>query len=118
LSTHPSLHPRCNQLVVHVGRRVYTILRKFGKLHLKALLDRLEHGLIFWAAHEGDTETLGTETTSTTDTMEVGVSLVRHVVVDSDVDALNIDTTTKDIRGDANSGLELLELLVALDAVN
>jgi len=47
--------------------------------------------------------------------MKVRVSLVGHVVVDSDVDTLNIDTTTEDVGGDADTGLELLELLVALD---
>jgi hypothetical protein len=47
--------------------------------------------------------------------MEVRVCLVGHIVVDGDVDSLDINTTTKDIGGDADTGLELLELLVALD---
>jgi hypothetical protein len=49
--------------------------------------------------------------------VKVGIGLVGHVVVDSDVDALDVDTTTEDIGGDADTSLELLELLVALDTV-
>jgi hypothetical protein len=49
--------------------------------------------------------------------MKVGVGLVRHVVVDGDVDALNIDTTSKDVGGDTDTSLELLELFVALDTI-
>ena len=49
--------------------------------------------------------------------MEVSVSLVGHIVVDSDVDTLDIDTTTEDISRDTDTGLELLELLVALDTI-
>lgn len=49
--------------------------------------------------------------------MEVRVGFVGHVVVDGHVDALDIDTTTEDVSGDTNTGLELLELLVTLDTV-
>lgn len=47
--------------------------------------------------------------------MQVRIGLVGHVVVDGDVDALDVDTTAKDVGGDTDSRLELLELLVALD---
>ena len=49
--------------------------------------------------------------------MKVGVGLVGHVVVDGDVDTLDIDTTTEDVSGDTDTGLELLKLLVALDTI-
>jgi hypothetical protein len=111
-------HRRHKHLVVHVGCRVDTILGELGKLNLEALFDRFENGLVIWATDERDTETLGSETTGTTDTVEVGVGLVGHVVIDRDVNALDVDTTTKDVGGDTDAGLELLELLVALDTVN
>jgi hypothetical protein len=50
--------------------------------------------------------------------VEVRVGLVGHVVVDSDVDALDVDTATEDVSGDTDTGLKLLELLVALDTVD
>ena len=105
-------------LVIHVGARVNTLLGELRKGDLETLLNRLQNGLVFRAADEGDTETLGSETTGTTDTVEVRISLVRHVVVDGDVDTLNIDTTTKDISGHTDTSLEVLELLVALDTVS
>jgi hypothetical protein len=67
--------------------------------------------------NEGDRQTLGTETTSTTDTVKVGVSITWKIVVDSQVNALNIDTTTKDVGSNANTLVELLELLVSLDTM-
>lgn len=104
-------------LVVHVGAGVDALLGELRKGDLEALLDRLEDSLVIRAADEGDTETLGTETTSTTDTVEVRVGLVGHVVVDSDVNTLDIDTTTKDVSRHTDTGLEVLELLVTLNTV-
>lgn len=47
--------------------------------------------------------------------MEVRVSIIRHVVVDGKVYALDIDTTAKDVGGNADTLVELLEFLVAFD---
>ena len=105
-------------LVVHVGAGVDTLLRELGKRNLEALLDRLENDLIIGAANEGDTETLGSETASTTDAVKVRIGLVGHVVVDGDVDTLNINTTTKNVSGHTDTSLEVLELLVAFDTVS
>jgi hypothetical protein len=87
------------------------------KFHLEPLLDRLQDRLVFRAAHKRDAETLGAESTCTTDTMEVGIRLVWHVVVDGHVDALDVNATTENVSGDADARLELFELLVTLDAV-
>tara|TARA_R110002033_G_scaffold142132_1_gene180549 strand:- start:279 stop:434 length:156 start_codon:yes stop_codon:yes gene_type:complete len=49
--------------------------------------------------------------------MEVGIRIGRKIVVDCQVDTFDIDTTSKNIRGNANTLLEVLESLVALDSV-
>jgi hypothetical protein len=49
--------------------------------------------------------------------MKVGVSITWQIIVDGQVDTLDINTTTEDIGGDADTLVELLELLVALDTV-
>jgi hypothetical protein len=85
------------------------------KSNLESLLDLLEDLLVILVADEGDRKTLGTETTSTTDTVQVGVSISGKIVVDSQVDTLDIDTTTEDVGGDTDTLVELLELLVAFD---
>jgi hypothetical protein len=109
--------PQETGLVVHVSAGIDTLLREFGKRDLKALLNRLKDSLVFGAADEGDTETLGTEATGTTDTVEVRIGFVRHVVVDGNVDTLDIDTTTENVSGHTDTSLEVLEFLVALDTI-
>lgn len=45
--------------------------------------------------------------------MEVAVGIRRAIVVDDDVDTLNINTTSENIRGDENTLLECFECLVS-----
>lgn len=82
---------------------------------LEALANSLEYLLVLLLADEGNGQTLGTETAGTTDTVQVGIGISRHVVVDGQVDTLDIDTTTEDVGGNADSLVELLELLVPTD---
>lgn len=82
---------------------------------LKALANSLEHRLVLFLADEGDGKTLGTETAGTTNAVQVRIGISRHVVVDGQVDTLNIDTTTEDVSGNADTLVELLELLVPTD---
>ena len=92
-----------------------------GKLRygdLEAGLDSRHHLLVALRGDKGDRKTLGTETTSTADTVQVRVGVGRQVVVDGQVDTLDINTTTEDIGGDTDTLVELLELFVALDAVS
>jgi hypothetical protein len=49
--------------------------------------------------------------------MEVRVRITWKIVVDGQVDTLNIDTTTEDISGNADTLIELLEFLVTLDTI-
>ncbi len=49
--------------------------------------------------------------------MKVGIGIRGKVVVDGQVDTLNINTTSENIGGNADTLLEVLEGLVALDAV-
>jgi len=82
------------------------------KSNFKALLDLLQDLLVLISGDERDGETLGTETAGTTDAVQVGVRISRQVVVDGKVDALNVDTATEDVSGNADALVELLELLV------
>jgi hypothetical protein len=104
------------RLLCHVGTGVDAASRKLRESDLEALLNSFEDFLIFGGANKGDTETFCTKTSCTTDAMQVGVGVLGQVVVNCQVDLLNINTTSKDIGGDANALVELLELLVALDA--
>lgn len=73
--------------------------------------------MISLGAHERNRETLGSEPTCTSNTMEVGISVAREIIVDSQVDTLDVDATTKNVSGNADTLVELLELLIALDTI-
>ena len=45
--------------------------------------------------------------------MEVGVGVLRHVVVEHDVDSLDVHAAAEQVGGDQDSLLEIFELLVA-----
>lgn len=85
------------------------------KSDLEALFNSLEDLLVLLSGNKGDGKTLGTETTSTTDTMEVGIGISGEIVVNGKVDALDIDTTAEDVGGNANTLVKLLEFLVTTD---
>ena len=88
------------------------------KSNFESLLNCLENLLVCFVGNKRDGETLGSETTSTTNTMEVRVSIAWKIVVDGQVNTLNINTTTEDIGCNTDTLVELLELLVALDTVS
>lgn len=85
------------------------------KCDIKSLLDGVQNLLVLLVAYEGDAETLRPKTTGTTNTMEVGISIGRKVVVDGDVNALNVDTASEHIRGYTDTLIEFLELSIAFD---
>lgn len=47
--------------------------------------------------------------------MKVGVSISRQIVINGQIDAFNVDTSSKDVRCDTDTLVELLELFVSLD---
>lgn len=67
------------------------------------LLNLLEHDNII-TGDKVDGNTLTTETTGTTDTMEVVLLLLREVIVDDEGDLLDIDTTGEQVGGDEDTG--------------
>ena len=69
---------------------------------------------VFVRADEGDGEALSAEATGTTNTMQVGVGIHRHVEVKHDVDLLDVDTTAKELGGYEDTVSKLLETLVDL----
>lgn len=104
------------RLRCHVTLDINAFLRILWKGNLELLLDAVQHFLILICADEADGNALGAETSGTTDTVKIAVCICWQVVVDSEVDSLNVNATTEDVGGDTDALLELLELLVTLDA--
>ena len=65
------------------------------------ILDLLDEGSIL-GQHEVDGGTLSTETTSTTDSVDV-VLLLGELVVDNKTDLLNINTSSEEISSDQDT---------------
>lgn len=83
--------------------------------NIEPLFNLLEHSLIVLAADKRDTKALGSKTACTTDSVQIRVGVAGQVVVDSEVDALDINAAAKDVGCNADTSLELLEFLVAFD---
>lgn len=102
-------------------------------LLLESTLNRIDDLVVAGSADEADSNALGPETTGTTDAVQVGVCAlgkrflglcvdilgggIWHVVIDGEVDTLDVDTTTEDVRADADALVVILEGSVALDTV-
>jgi hypothetical protein len=86
-------------------------------LDRKTFLDGREDFLISLAADERDAETFGTKAPSTSDTMQVRVCIGWKIIVDRKIDLLDINTTSKDISGNTDAFVKLLELLVSLNTI-
>ncbi|GAO51261.1 hypothetical protein G7K_5367-t1 [Saitoella complicata NRRL Y-17804] len=74
------------------------------------LLDVTHHTGVL-RGDEVDSNTLPSETTATTDTVNVVLAVGGQVVVDDQRDLLNVDTTGKQVSGDQNTGRTGTELL-------
>lgn len=86
---------------------------QLGDVDFESSLNLRQHLCIFFRRYKRDTESFCTKPTSTSDSVQVCVWFTRNIVVDGDVDALDIDTSSKDIGTDTDSLLECLELFVA-----
>merc|ERR1719310_1329745 len=82
-------------------------------VHLETLLHLLEHPLVILGADKADCKPLGSESACTSDSVQVTVAIVWHIVVDDDVDTLDVDPTPKEVSAHHDALLELFELLVA-----
>ena len=80
-------------------------------------MNLVKDSLVFIRAREGDCETLGSESASTSNSVEVRVSAFGHVVVEDNVDLLNVNASPEDLCGDQNAVLELLESFIDLDSL-
>jgi len=63
-----------------------------------------------------NSETLGSKTAGTPDSVQISVSIVRHVVVDYNIYALHINAATEQIGGNHYPSLEFFELAVFLNS--
>lgn len=104
-------------LSVHVSRWINTFFWELGDLDVESGLDLLQNLFVLLGGDQRDGQTLGTESTGSTDSVQVLVGLVGQVVVDGQIDSFDIDTSTKHIGGNTDTLVELLERFVSLDSL-
>ena len=73
------------------------LVGELGHGNLEPTLNLVEDFLVGLRGDEGNSESLGSEASGTSDTVEVLVRVVGHIVVDDDVDALDIDTASEKV---------------------
>lgn len=78
----------------------------------ESALDIGKNLFIFLGGDERDSLTLGFETTSSTDSVHVIFSNLRHIEIDNEVNSFDINTSTDQISSNQNSVLTFLEFLV------
>lgn len=92
-------------------------LDKVGNVHGHLLdlgaveLLNLTHHTDILSGDEVDSDTLSAESTTTTDSVDVVLSVGREIVVDDQGNLLDIDTTGQEISGDQDTGRAGSELL-------
>ena len=89
------------------------LIRQLSDVDLEPILNLVENLGVTLITHKGDGQPLGAESSSPGNPVEVGVSVLGHVVVEDDVDTLDVHPAAEQVGGHQNSLLEVLELLVS-----
>jgi hypothetical protein len=91
---------------------------QFADFHFKALLDLSQNLFVLVRLHERYRETFGSESASTTNSVQVFVALLGHVEVDYDVDLLDVNAAAEKLSRNEDAILELLEAVVDFKSVS
>tara|TARA_B110001450_G_C17634031_1_gene486425 strand:+ start:181 stop:465 length:285 start_codon:yes stop_codon:yes gene_type:complete len=86
-------------------------LRDRLDLSVELILD-LEQILLIRFSDEVDGQTQMAESSRSTDSMQVSLSVPREIEVDDHIHRKNIDTTSKNICANQASGLSILEVMI------
>lgn len=102
--------------IYKVRKGQLTLINLVGQLSdidLESTLDFCENLFVLRRRNKGDTETFGAKSTGTTNTMKVRISFGRYIIVNGNIDALDINSSSKDVSTNSNSLLKCLELFVS-----
>lgn len=80
-------------------------------------MDLLERFFIFIFSHEGDGQPFGAESPGSSHSVQISVAVFRHVIIDHNVDAFDINASAQDVSGHHDAVLERLKVLVVFDTV-
>ena len=89
------------------------LIGQLGDVDFESFLDVVENFGVGFVANESDGKALGAEAASARHAMEIRVRILRHVVVEDDVDALDVHAATEQVGRHQDTLLEIFELLIA-----
>ncbi|KAH3662352.1 hypothetical protein OGAPHI_005604 [Ogataea philodendri] len=104
-------------LMALLGGWINSLGRELLDLDIESFLDLVQDLLVLFVGHKRHRKSLGTESTCSSDSVQVLVGLARKIVVDGQVDSLDIDTSSKHVGRDTYSLVVLLEQLVSGDSL-
>ena len=102
--------------IVHVSLDINGS-RQLLNLNFKSLLNFFQDFQVLGPTHESNGQSLSSEPSSSSDSVKVGIRILRHVIVEDHIDLLNIDSSSEDVCSHHNPVLELLEVIVSLDSI-
>jgi hypothetical protein len=91
----------------------------FRDFNNESLLDFFQHFGVFgtfFVRNKRDGQSLSSKSTSSTNSMQVGIGVVGHVVIDHDIDTFDIDTSTQQVGGNHDSVFVILEVLISVNS--
>jgi hypothetical protein len=104
-----------NLLVLDVTAH-FDLIRQSTNRNFEPILNLLQDLVVFVVTTETDSQTFGTESTGSSNSVQVGIRVFWHVVVENDVHSLDIDTSSEEIGGDQDSSLEVFEQRVSFES--
>ena len=91
---------------------------KFFNLYHKSLLNLVKSLLLFGLNNKRDSITFSLVSSSSSNSMQVSITPVRHVVVNNKIDSLNINSSCHQVSSNSNSFFTFFELRIAINSVN
>lgn len=96
----------------NVGGNV-DFIRQLRDVDVKPVLHFIQGFCILLIRDKCHCQPLGAEASSSSNPVQVGVRVFRHIIVKNYVDPLNVHPSSKQVCGHKDSLLEVLELLIA-----
>lgn len=88
------------------------VWRKLGDVHFKPLLNIIQNLGIRFIRDKCYGQSFCSKSSSPSNSMEIGVRIFWHVIVEDDVDSLDVHASSEEVCCHKDARLEILELLV------
>lgn len=105
------------------GKRGLTVtgdvnfFRKFGDVDVESVLHVIQGLRVSLVTDECDSQSLRTEPSGASHSVQIRVRVLRHVVVEDDVHSFDVHASSEQVSRDEDALVEVFELLIARQSV-